>query len=84
MIQIHTAALLSDWPGRCPCGAAAEHVYGLCVKCQARAAWKRRKAPTQHATRRTARRLGRRLGKLLPTPRAPRRPVVARTANRTR
>ena len=29
---------------QCPCGARAERAYGLCRKCGARAAWRRRKA----------------------------------------
>jgi hypothetical protein len=33
---------LDDWCWQCPCGARAEHEYGTCRKCQARAAWRRR------------------------------------------
>jgi hypothetical protein len=77
------ATILSDWPSRCPCGAAAAHRYGLCTKCQARAAWKRRKAPARHTTRRTAKRISRRVRRLLPAPRAV-RPAIAHTADRSR
>ena len=84
MIRYETAAIiLRDWPGRCPCGAAATHRYGLCAKCQARAAWKRRKPPARHAARRTARRIARRARRVLPVPRTP-RPAIARTADRSR
>jgi hypothetical protein len=84
VIHFETAVALADWPGRCPCGSAAEHRYGLCAKCSARAAWKRRKAPARHKTRRATRRISRRLGRLLPAPRIPRRPAIARTTNQTR
>jgi hypothetical protein len=33
---------LDNWCWRCPCGARAEHAYGVCRKCRARAAWCRR------------------------------------------
>jgi hypothetical protein len=82
MMNFNTA-VMGDWPGRCPCGAAAAHRYGLCVKCQARATWKRRKAPARHSARRTARRITRRVGRLLPVPRTA-RPAVARTDGRSR
>lgn len=44
---------LDDWRFLCPCGAKAEHEYGICRKCQARATWRRRHATR---TRRTVRR----------------------------
>jgi hypothetical protein len=84
VIHLETAIILGDWPSRCPCGAAAEHRYGLCAKCRARAAWKRNKAPARHKRHGTAKRITRRLGKLLPAPRHPRRPAIARTADRIR
>jgi len=60
-IDYTAAPFIRDWPARCPCGADAAHRYGLCRKCQARATWRRRKAPTRH--RLTA---ARRIGRLLP------------------
>ena len=42
----------------CPCGAAAEHAYGLCRKCHARMEWRRRNARPRrrNARRRSGRR----------------------------
>lgn len=79
MLHYESTVILRDWPGRCPCGAAATHAYGLCAKCQARAYWKRRKAPA----RRTAKRITRRARRLLPLPRTA-RPAAAHTTNRSR
>ena len=39
---------------QCPCGAATGKTRGLCRKCQARIAWRRKTTP---ASRRAARRL---------------------------
>jgi hypothetical protein len=70
-MRIDYTTVIRDWPARCPCGATAAHRYGLCRKCQARATWKRRKAParqrTTSAARRISRRAGRLLGPVLPT-----------------
>jgi hypothetical protein len=33
---------LDNWCWRCPCGARADDMYGICRKCQARTAWRRR------------------------------------------
>lgn len=46
--------LAEDNRRHCPCGAVAEHTYGLCRKCQARMLWRRK---TQRKSRRAARRL---------------------------
>lgn len=40
---------------QCPCGAVAEHPRGLCRKCQARMAW-RRKTTTRTSRRGASRR----------------------------
>jgi hypothetical protein len=48
------AALAHESRRQCPCGAVAEHSYGLCRKCRARVAWRRKATGTN---RRTARRL---------------------------
>ena len=32
---------------QCPCGAVADHTYGLCLKCEARNAWRRKVAATR-------------------------------------
>ena len=50
----HTS--LDMWARQCPCGARAEVEHGMCRKCQARAAWRRR---TMHPrrVRRTVRRV---------------------------
>jgi hypothetical protein len=39
------------WCWQCPCGARAELAYGLCRKCQARAAWRRRVMRPRRARR---------------------------------
>ena len=83
MLHFESAVILRDWPGRCPCGAAATHAYGLCAKCQARAYWRRRKSPTRGPAARRAKRLARRRRRLLPVPRIA-RPAIARTTNRSR
>jgi hypothetical protein len=36
------ALLAEDKRRQFPCGAVAEHAHGLCRKCQARIAWRRR------------------------------------------
>ena len=38
------AALAQDRIRQCPCGATADRPYGLCRKCQARFAWRRKTA----------------------------------------
>jgi hypothetical protein len=48
------AALHAEKQRQCPCGAVAEHRHGLCRKCQAPAAWRRRTTATK---RRSSRRL---------------------------
>jgi hypothetical protein len=48
------AALAAARQRHCPCGALAERRHGLCRKCQARAAWRRRATATR---RRSSRRL---------------------------
>jgi hypothetical protein len=53
------AALAQDKVRQCPCGAVADRPFGLCRKCQARGAW-RRKTHSRH--RQAARgRLGHRI-----------------------
>lgn len=53
------AALAEDRRRQCPCGAMAERSFGLCRKCQARGAWRRR---TTSRRRQAVRRLtGRRI-----------------------
>lgn len=47
---------LDTWAWQCPCGARAEDKYGICRKCQARAAWRRRTMRPRRV-RRTARRV---------------------------
>lgn len=46
--------LAEDRRRHCPCGAVAEHSYGLCRKCQARMLWRRK---TTRKSRRAARHL---------------------------
>jgi hypothetical protein len=48
------AALAQDRIRQCPCGAIADRPYGLCRKCQARFAWRRKNASRR---RQAARRL---------------------------
>ena len=43
---------LDDWRWHCPCGAHSNRMYGLCSKCQARAAWWRRTTRGRRITRR--------------------------------
>jgi hypothetical protein len=38
------AALAEDKRRQCPCGAMAEEAFGLCRKCHARFAWRRKTA----------------------------------------
>jgi hypothetical protein len=45
------AALVEDRRRRCPCGAVAQQLYGLCRECQAVAVWRRE---TQRTRRRGA------------------------------
>jgi hypothetical protein len=53
------AALAKDRIRQCPCGAIAERQHGLCRKCQARNAWRRKTTRTrrQAARRRVSRRV---------------------------
>ena len=52
--QTYLLALFAqDRRRHCPCGAVAERPYGLCRKCQARNAWRRK---TTFTRRRAARR----------------------------
>jgi hypothetical protein len=46
-------ALTAQSRRQCPCGAVAERPFGLCRKCQARNAWRRKTTP---ARRKAARR----------------------------
>ena len=46
------AALAEQWGRQCPCGALAEPLTGLCRKCQARNAWRRRTMTRRKTTRR--------------------------------
>jgi hypothetical protein len=48
------AALAAENRRTCPCGAVAESAHGLCRKCQARIAWRRK---AMRKSRRGARRL---------------------------
>jgi hypothetical protein len=48
------AALYVEKQRQCPCGALAGRRHGLCRKCEARAAWRRRATATK---RRSSRRL---------------------------
>jgi hypothetical protein len=45
---------------QCPCGAVADHTYGVCLKCQARNAWRRKVTGTRRkaARRRLAHHAG--------------------------
>jgi hypothetical protein len=55
MINLYVvAALTAERRRQCPCGAVAESAHGLCRKCQARIAWRRK-------TMRVGRRGGRRV-----------------------
>jgi hypothetical protein len=47
-------ALAAEKRRNCPCGAVAESTHGLCRKCQARMAWRRK---AMRKNRRGARRL---------------------------
>ena len=58
----HSLRPLDDWSWRCPCGARAEEKYGLCRKCRARAAWRRRTTRPRRV-RRTFRSIPKRGGK---------------------
>jgi hypothetical protein len=50
----------------CPCGAVAEHPYGLCRKCHAGMTWRRRDAGTaRHASRRRRGSQARERGRIL-------------------
>ena len=49
----------------CPCGARSDEPFGLCRKCQARAAWRRHNQRTLSRRRRTAARLARRVARLM-------------------
>lgn len=50
-------ALTEQRRRQCPCGAVAERPFGLCRKCQARNAWRRKITSGHHkTTRRLARR----------------------------
>lgn len=53
------AALAEDRRRQCPCGAMAEQPYGLCRKCQARFAWRRKTASRRRQAVR--RQVGRRI-----------------------
>ena len=60
------AALHMEKQRQCPCGAIAEHRYGLCRKCRARVAWRRHNAATsRRRSRRLAVRHVRNLAKLI-------------------
>jgi hypothetical protein len=60
------AVIHAEKKRQCPCGAIAEHRYGLCRKCQARAAWRRRNTATsRRRSRRPAMRHVRGLAKLI-------------------
>ena len=52
-------ALAAQRRRQCPCGAVSERPFGICRKCQARNAWRRKTAtPRRKATRgRSARRV---------------------------
>jgi hypothetical protein len=60
------AALAEDRRRQCPCGAMAEEAFGLCRKCHARFAWRRKTASRRHqaARKRVGRRV-RRVARLL-------------------
>lgn len=64
-MRLDYTIVIRDWPRRCPCGVTAAHRYGLCRKCQARAVWRRRKAPARHRATSTARRISRRAARLV-------------------
>jgi hypothetical protein len=53
------AALALDRVRQCPCGAMADRPYGLCRKCQARSAWRRKTSSKRRQAAR--RRVGRRI-----------------------
>jgi hypothetical protein len=42
------AALVVEKCRQCPCGAIADHPYGLCRKCRARIAWRRKAMRKSH------------------------------------
>jgi hypothetical protein len=59
MHNLAVAVILTEQRHRqCPCGAVADRPRGLCRKCQARNAWRRKTASTRRKT--TRRRFGRR------------------------
>jgi hypothetical protein len=60
MHNLALIAALAEQRGRqCPCGAVADPLTGLCRKCQARKAWRRKTTTTRRKT--TRRRLARRV-----------------------
>jgi hypothetical protein len=53
-----TVILAEQKRRQCPCGAVADRPFGLCRKCQARNAWRRKTTSTRRKA--TRRRFGRR------------------------
>jgi len=47
---ILVVALVEDRQRRCPCGAVAQHCYGLCRECRAVAAWQQETGRTRYHT----------------------------------
>jgi hypothetical protein len=59
------AALAQDRIRQCPCGAMADRSYGLCRKCQARFAWRRKTASRRRQAARRFKGRTRNLARLL-------------------